>query len=74
MLLDFNIEIGTSFGPLKGRIWRIGTMGYNARQDAVLNTLQSLETVLRRAGHKMALGEGVDAALGVYASAGASHE
>ena len=74
LLLDFNIEIGTSFGPLKGRIWRIGTMGYNARQDAVLHTLQSLETVLRRAGHKMALGEGVDAALGVYASAGASHE
>lgn len=67
MLLDFNIEIGTSFGPLKGKIWRIGTMGYNARQDAVLHTLQSLETVLRRAGHKMALGEGVDAALDVYA-------
>ena len=50
LLLDFNIEIGTSFGPLKGRIWRIGTMGYNARKDAVLHTLQSLETVLRRAG------------------------
>ena len=38
LLLDFNIEIGTSFGPLKGRIWRIGTMGYNARKDAVLHT------------------------------------
>ena len=36
-LLDgFGIEIGTSFGPLHGRIWRIGTMGYNARPDAVL--------------------------------------
>ncbi|MGQ8366733.1 pyridoxal-phosphate-dependent aminotransferase family protein [Glaciecola sp. 1036] len=67
MLLTFNIEIGTSFGPLKGKIWRIGTMGYNARIDAVLNTLQSLESVLRRAGHKMPLGEAVDAALAVYA-------
>jgi (S)-ureidoglycine-glyoxylate aminotransferase len=25
MLLDFGIEIGTSFGPLSGKIWRIGT-------------------------------------------------
>ena len=31
LLHRFNIEIGTSFGPLKGKIWRIGTMGYNAR-------------------------------------------
>lgn len=67
LLLDFNIEIGTSFGPLKGRIWRIGTMGYNARQDAVLHTLQSLETVVRRAGHKLSPGAGVDAALDMYA-------
>ncbi|RDV27525.1 alanine--glyoxylate aminotransferase family protein [Alteromonas aestuariivivens] len=69
MLNTFNIEIGTSFGPLKGKIWRIGTMGYNARQDAVLHTLQSLETVLRRAGHKLSPGAGVDAAMDVYAKA-----
>ena len=37
MLEDFGIEIGTSFGPLHGRVWRIGTMGYNARKDAVLH-------------------------------------
>ena len=40
-LADFGIEIGTSFGPLHGRIWRIGTMGYNARKDAVLTTLKA---------------------------------
>lgn len=66
MLQDFNIEIGTSFGPLHGKIWRIGTMGYNARKDAVLNTLQSLETVLRKHKHKHDAGGGVDAALAVY--------
>lgn len=66
LLSLFNIEIGTSFGPLKGRIWRIGTMGYNARQDAVLHTLQSLETTLRRAGMQLPLGEAVDAAMTVY--------
>ncbi|VEC76779.1 Serine--pyruvate aminotransferase, L-alanine:glyoxylate aminotransferase [Raoultella ornithinolytica] len=27
MLEDFGIEIGTSFGPLHGKVWRIGTMG-----------------------------------------------
>lgn len=69
LLQDFNIEIGTSFGPLHGKIWRLGTMGYNARKDAVLHTLQSLETVLRRAGHKMSPGEGIDNALEVYQSA-----
>lgn len=68
MLHDFNIEIGTSFGPLHGKIWRIGTMGYNARKDAVLNTLQSLETVLRRAGHSMHLGEAADNAFAIYKS------
>ncbi|MEP0072539.1 MAG: alanine--glyoxylate aminotransferase family protein [Marinomonas sp.] len=66
LLNTFNIEIGTSFGPLKGKVWRIGTMGYNARQDAVLHTLQSLETVLRRAGFALPSGEAVDAALSTY--------
>lgn len=66
MLHDFNIEIGTSFGPLQGKIWRIGTMGYNARPDCVFNTLQSLETVLRRNGHQLGMGEAVDAAFSVY--------
>lgn len=66
MLHQFNIEIGTSFGPLHGKIWRIGTMGYNARPDAVFHTLQSLETVLRRAGHSMPLGEAVDTAIDIY--------
>lgn len=66
MLDDFNIEIGTSFGPLHGRIWRIGTMGYNARKDTVLHTLQSLETCLRQGGHKLGAGEAVDNAFEVY--------
>ena len=66
LLKDFNIEIGTSFGPLHGRIWRIGTMGYNARADAVLNTLGALEAVLSAEKHKIPRGAAVDAALAVY--------
>lgn len=45
LLNDFGIEIGTSFGPLNGKIWRIGTMGYNARKDCVMQTLVALEAV-----------------------------
>lgn len=46
LLTRFGIEIGTSFGSLKGKIWRIGTMGYNARQETVLHTLAALEAIL----------------------------
>ncbi len=68
LLHDYGIEIGTSFGPLHGKIWRIGTMGYNARKDAVLVTLASLEQVLRRAGVRVTAGAGASAAQDVYAS------
>ena len=71
MLDDHGIEIGTSFGPLHGRVWRIGTMGYNARKDTVVTTLAALEHALRRAGHAVPSGGGVDAALDVYAGVGA---
>jgi (S)-ureidoglycine-glyoxylate aminotransferase len=66
LLRHFNIEIGTSFGPLQGRIWRIGTMGYNAREDAVLATLGALEAVLSQENFKVPRGAAVDAALSVY--------
>lgn len=71
MLADYGIEIGTSFGPLHGRVWRIGTMGYNARRDAVLTTLAALEQVLRAGGVPVTPGGGVAAARETYQEAGA---
>jgi (S)-ureidoglycine-glyoxylate aminotransferase len=68
MLDDFGIEIGTSFGPLHGKIWRIGTMGYVCRKENVLLCLGALEAALRRFGFKANAGAGVDAALAVYRS------
>lgn len=62
---DFEIEIGTAFGPLAGKIWRIGAMGYNARKHKVLITLAALEAVLRGEGVKVTSGA-VDAALEVW--------
>jgi (S)-ureidoglycine-glyoxylate aminotransferase len=69
LLEHFNIEIGTSFGPLHGRIWRIGTMGHNAREDAVLATLGALEAVLAAEGARPVRGAAVDAALAAYRGA-----
>ena len=71
MLEDFGIEIGTSFGPLHGKVWRIGTMGYNARKDAVLTTLSALESVLHRFGASTPRGGGVEAAGDVFRAAAA---
>ena len=71
MRVDFEIEIGTAFGPLAGKVWRIGAMGLNARKSAVVTTLAALETVLRRAGFAARPGAGIDAALAVYDGNGA---
>lgn len=66
MLEDFGIEIGTSFGPLAGKVWRIGTMGYNARKDCVMQTLGALEAVLNRLGFRTVQGAAMQAAWGHY--------
>ena len=71
MRTQFEIEIGTAFGPLAGKVWRIGAMGVNARKHAVATTFAALETVLRREGFGFAPGCGVDAALAVYDEAAA---
>jgi (S)-ureidoglycine-glyoxylate aminotransferase len=68
MRTDFEIEIGTAFGPLAGKVWRIGAMGVNARRHAVLTTFAALETVLRQEGFSFTAGAGVDAALSVFES------
>lgn len=65
---DFSIEIGSSFGPLHGRIWRIGAMGVNANRPAVLTTLAAFEAVLR--GEGFAARAGVEAAREVLVEAG----
>jgi (S)-ureidoglycine-glyoxylate aminotransferase len=66
LLDDFGIEIASSFGPLHGKIWRIGTMGYSCQQRNVLLTLGALEAVLLRHKVKINTGEGVQAALDIY--------
>ena len=69
MRVQFGIEIGTAFGPLRGKIWRIGSMGYNCTQPNVLNVLGAFEAVMRTEGFKLQSGAAVDAALQAYAKA-----
>jgi len=62
LLLEHGIEIMAAFGPLRGRVWRIGTMGTNARLASVLAVLSGLEAVLASRGFQMPRGAAVDAA------------
>ncbi len=67
LLDDFGIEIASSFGPLKGRIWRIGSMGYSSSRKNVLHVLGALEATLIYHGMQLPAGAGVQAALAIYA-------
>lgn len=66
MLKDFGIEIGTSFGHLAGKIWRIGTMGHVCHMANILRCIASLDAVLRRNGYSAPANAGVDAVYSVY--------
>jgi alanine-glyoxylate transaminase/serine-glyoxylate transaminase/serine-pyruvate transaminase len=67
LLKDHNIEIGGGLGPLKGRLLRVGLMGYGAQQEYVLQLLAALEIVLWNMGHKTGTGAGLQAAMQIYA-------
>ncbi len=46
LLNDYNIEISGGLGELKGKVWRIGLMGYSSREENVLLLLAALERLL----------------------------
>ena len=47
LLEEYNIEIAGGFGPLKGKVWRIGLMGFSSRRENVVLLLGALERILR---------------------------
>jgi alanine-glyoxylate transaminase/serine-glyoxylate transaminase/serine-pyruvate transaminase len=47
LLTEHNIEIGGGLGELAGKVWRVGLMGYNSRQDSVDRLVVALEKVLK---------------------------
>jgi len=58
LLSEFGIEIGGGLGDFKGKLWRIGLMGYNSRPEIVLLFLAALEQCLAGHGVKVAPGAG----------------
>jgi alanine-glyoxylate transaminase/serine-glyoxylate transaminase/serine-pyruvate transaminase len=66
LLDEFNIEIAGGLGPLKGKIWRVGLMGYCSQKPNVLLFLAALEKVLLEMGFRVAEGAGVGAAIRNY--------
>ena len=48
LLADYNIEIGAGFGPLKGKIWRVGLMGATSQRENVDKVLGALRAILKK--------------------------
>ncbi len=67
LLADFNLEIGAGLGPLAGKIWRIGLMGYSCRPENVMLCLSALGSVLDDIGYPVHVGDAESAAHQAYA-------
>jgi len=65
-LEEFNIEIAGGFGPLKGKIWRVGLMGYVSQKNNVLLFLSALEKILLEQNYRLSAGAGAAAAIRSY--------
>ena len=52
LLENRNMEIAGGFGPLAGKVFRIGTMGYGSTAENVDLILESLAAALKAAGYR----------------------
>jgi alanine-glyoxylate transaminase/serine-glyoxylate transaminase/serine-pyruvate transaminase len=66
LLDEFNIEIAGGLGPIKGKIWRVGLMGYSCQETNILLFLASFEKTLQDQGFRLPAGAGVAAAIQSY--------
>jgi alanine-glyoxylate transaminase/serine-glyoxylate transaminase/serine-pyruvate transaminase len=69
LLDEYGLEIGAGLGPMAGRIWRIGLMGYASSRKNVLLCLGALDAVLADMGAPVRGGVAVEAAMNAYAQA-----
>ncbi len=66
LLNEFHLEIGAGLGPLKGRIWRFGLMGYSSQKRNVFLAISALGSILREKGVPCDVASGLAAAQEVY--------
>jgi alanine-glyoxylate transaminase/serine-glyoxylate transaminase/serine-pyruvate transaminase len=67
LLNEFNLEIGAGLGPLAGKIWRVGIMGYSCKPENIMLCLSALGSVLQDMGLPIQVGEAEAAAHHAYA-------
>jgi alanine-glyoxylate transaminase / serine-glyoxylate transaminase / serine-pyruvate transaminase len=67
LLNEFNLEIGAGLGPLAGKIWRFGLMGYSCKPENVMLCLSALGSVLSDMGLPIEVGVAEAAAHHAYA-------
>jgi alanine-glyoxylate transaminase/serine-glyoxylate transaminase/serine-pyruvate transaminase len=67
LLNEYSLEIGAGLGPMAGKIWRIGLMGYASNRRNVLLCLGALDAVLSDLGAPVQSGVAVQAAMQAYA-------
>ena len=46
LLDEYNIEVASGFGQLKGKVWRIGLMGFGSRRENITLLLAALRQLL----------------------------
>ncbi len=68
LLEEMNIEIGAGLGPLAGKIWRFGIMGYSCKMENVMLCLCALESIFDNMGAKIDVGAAEAAAYHAYAA------
>lgn len=66
LLNRFGIEIGGGLGAFKGKVWRIGLMGYASRANNVYLLLSALEQLLAEQGFSFDHGSSIAAATARY--------
>ena len=62
LLSEYGIEIAGGFGPLAGKIWRIGLMGESSQETNVLTFLKALEELLAKTDNKFEPGSSLTSA------------
>lgn len=62
LLADYNLEIGAGLGPLAGKVWRFGLMGYSSKPQNVMLCLSALGAALAKQGMSIEAGRAEEAA------------
>jgi alanine-glyoxylate transaminase / serine-glyoxylate transaminase / serine-pyruvate transaminase len=61
LLETYNLEIGGGLGGLKGKVWRIGLMGYSSSAENILFFVSAVSQALALQGYKTDVAAGLSA-------------